>query len=242
MLIRDDGSQDQATLLPKRVRAPLPVAPRQKKAAKPSLQVEAYERIKHSIITVQLRPGEYLKECLLSERLALGRTPVHQAINRLMLEGLVQVIPRKGIRVSPVSMEEILDIIEVRLLNETYCASLAAARADEHDIASMENILKRAEAASPTGDTALQMTLDREFHDALSMASKNQVIGELMRGLHTRSLRFWFLSLRSSEHHSAVQHEHREILDAIQRRNPQEAAEAVRRHIESFRRNLSKTV
>ncbi|MBN9428553.1 MAG: GntR family transcriptional regulator [Burkholderiales bacterium] len=217
------------------------VAPRRRgAAAKPVLNVEAYEQLKHAIITLRFKPGEYLNAARVSELLGIGHTPVQQAINRLKLEGLVDILPRKGVIVKPVTLDEILNIIDVRLVNETYCARLAAARADEADIADLESILRDAQAAAARGDTDLQMVLDREFHGVLARASKNSVLGELMRGLHDRSLRFWFISLRSPEHHLLVHDEHAAILQAIKARDPEAAGEAVRRHIESFRHNIGR--
>src|ERR1700757_1191412 len=99
-----------------------------------SLLETAYEKIKQQITACEFRPGDYLNEAELSERLGIGRTPVHQAIDRLMMEGLVQVMPRKGIIVTPVSLEDVLQTIDVRLLNECHCARLAAERAGEVDI------------------------------------------------------------------------------------------------------------
>src|SRR5215831_6174202 len=108
-----------------------------------SLRDAAYDAIKHRIITCAFRPGEYVNELQLSSALKIGRTPVHQALDRLMIEGMVEVIPRKGVIVKPVSLNEVLQIIEVRLINECYCASLAAERANNSDIADLADVLRR---------------------------------------------------------------------------------------------------
>lgn len=73
-----------------------------------SLRARAYEEIKRRIITLRYEPGAYLNEARVSEQLGIGRTPVHQALDRLMLEGMVEVIPRKGVVVRPVSLDEVL--------------------------------------------------------------------------------------------------------------------------------------
>src|SRR5262244_3829138 len=102
-----------------------------------SLRETAYEAIKHRIITCAFRPGEYINELQLSALLKIGRTPVHQALDRLMMEGMVEVIPRKGVIVKPVSLNEVLQIIEVRLINEPYGARLAADHADDTDLSEL---------------------------------------------------------------------------------------------------------
>src|ERR1700753_983499 len=83
-----------------------------------SLLDTAYDEIKRRITICAFRPGYYLNEAEISTMLGIGRTPVQHAIDRLMVEGLVQVMPRKGIIVKPVSLDEVMQTIEVRLLNE----------------------------------------------------------------------------------------------------------------------------
>jgi len=207
-------------------------------AASSSLRDTAYEAIKHSIITCALKPGEYVNEAQLCVTFGIGRTPVHQALDRLMHDGLVQVIPRRGVIVKPVSLDEVMQIIDVRLLNETYCARLAAERADQAHIEEMADILARARTA---GRNVKQlMELDREFHATLARAAANDVLSELLGRLHERALRFWFISLNAPEHHVKVQDEHEAILAAVKKRNGAAAEAAMRRHIESFRRNVAR--
>ena len=203
-----------------------------------SLLDAAYEQIKRHITACDFRPGDYLNEAELSARLGIGRTPVHQAIDRLMMEGLVQVMPRKGIIVTPVSLDDVLQTIDVRLLNECHCVRLAAERASEDDIRSLGDILARAEAELPGRNSERLMRLDREFHGALAQSARNAVLADILGRLHDKSLRFWILSLNTPGHHARVHAQHRAILDAIRAHDPAAAERAMREHIEDFRRNL----
>jgi DNA-binding GntR family transcriptional regulator len=220
---------------PKRRRA---VGPNSNAGLLRSLSDEAYEVIKHRIITCELKPGEYVNEASLSAELNLGRTPVHQALGRLRLEGMVEILPRKGVIVKPVSLDEVLQIIEVRLLSEVHCAGLAAERAEGRDIAEMESILKRAEASAKSRDIERMMLLDREFHVVIARAARNAVLADILLKLHERSLRFWMISLTAPGHHRAVQDQHEAILSAIRGGDPAAAQTAMRNHIESFRKNI----
>jgi DNA-binding GntR family transcriptional regulator len=204
-----------------------------------SLRDAAYQAIKHRIITCAFRPGEYINELQLSALLDIGRTPVHQALDRLMVEGMVEVIPRKGVIVKPVSLNEVLQIIEVRLINEPLGARLAAEHANDADLAEMAEVLKRAKHWAGLRNVENLMLLDREFHLLIARAAKNDVLTELLRNLHERSLRFWFISLNAPTQYQLVQDEHATILDAIRRRDADKADAAMRRHIESFRKNVS---
>jgi DNA-binding GntR family transcriptional regulator len=205
-----------------------------------SLRDLAYEAIKHRIITCAFKPGEYVNEARVAAILGLGRTPVHQAIDRLMLDGMVEVIPRKGVIVKPVSLDEVMQIIETRLIVEPQGVGLAAARADETDFAALADVLGRAQQWTAVRNVEQMMLLDREFHHGLARAARNDVFADILRKLHERSLRFWFISLTDTSHHSAVQEEHQAILRALRARDPEAAEAAMRLHIESFRGNVAR--
>jgi DNA-binding GntR family transcriptional regulator len=213
--------------------------PKARSGAAASLRDTAYEAIKHRIITCAFRPGEYINELQLSAMLKIGRTPVHQALDRLMVEGMVEVIPRKGVIVKPVSLNEVLQIIEVRLINEPYGARLAAEHANDADLAELADVLKRAKHWAALRNVDNMMLLDREFHLLIARAAKNSVLTELLRNLHDRSLRFWFISLNAPSQYETVQTEHAAIFEAIVQRNGDSAEAAMRRHIESFRSNVT---
>src|SRR5712691_4662276 len=112
-----------------------------------SLRDAAYEAIKHRIITCKYKPGECINEASVSALLGLGRTPVHQALDRLMLEEMVQVIPRKGVIVKPVILHDVMQMIDVRLINETQCARLAAERAEDIHIEKLTAVVRQARQA-----------------------------------------------------------------------------------------------
>jgi DNA-binding GntR family transcriptional regulator len=205
-----------------------------------SLRDEAYDAIKHRIITCEFRPGEYVNELQLSALLKIGRTPVHQALDRLMVEGMVEVIPRKGVIVKPVSLNEVLQIIEVRLINEPFGARLAATHANDADLSELADVLMRAKHWASLRNVENMMLLDRDFHLLIARAAKNDVLTELLRNLHERSLRFWYISLNAPAQHETVQAEHVAILDAVRQRSPDGAQAAMRHHIESFRSNVTR--
>ena len=203
-----------------------------------SLADIAYEEIKLMIIAMELHPGEYLNEAQLSNALGIGRTPVHQAITRLALDGMIEIIPRKGVIIKSVSLNEILQIIDVRILNEVHCVRLAAKNADKTDIEQLEDILRRSEIAANERDFKQLMLLDKEFHLSLSRASKNIELAAILQRLHDRSLRFWFISLTNAKHFRAVLKEHAEIYSAIKNQDADLAEQKIREHIISFKEQI----
>lgn len=207
-----------------------------------SLREQAYAAIKQRIITLKYKPGEFLNEAAVVHELGIGRTPVHQALNRLMLEGMVDVIPRKGVIVKPVSLDGAMQIVEARLGVEPYCAELAANRVEQKHMDRMTEILGRAGPLMERRDIEGLMELDRDFHQGIARAAGNDVLREILRNLHERSLRFWFVSLNNDVHLRSVRREHEAILDAIGAHDAERAAMRMREHIRAFGENISQRI
>lgn len=206
------------------------------------LRASAYEAIKRRIISLKYRPGAYLNASQVSAELGLGRTPVNQALSRLVHEGMVEVIPRKGVIVRPVSLEEVMAIIDARMVNELHCVRLAVERASDAELDELEAIVARAESHTPNRDIEALMLLDREFHIRLSRASRNPALAEILLSLQERSLRFWFVSLSDEEHLEAVQREHHAIVECLRARDAEGIGAAMRAHIDSFRTTIMKSL
>ncbi|ACA19364.1 transcriptional regulator, GntR family [Methylobacterium sp. 4-46] len=198
----------------------------------------AYRRLKGDILALRLKPGEALNEAALCAEFGIGRTPVNKALHRLMHEGLVRILPRKGVLVQPLSMDEFAQLVEVRRLTEPACAARAAERIGAADLARLDAVLAEAPAA-PSPDLDPIIEADRRFHAAIAAASGNRVLAEVLDGLHGRSVRFWALSLGTGQHLAEVAVEHAAIRDALARRSPSDAAAAMTAHIESFARTLA---
>lgn len=209
---------------------------------KPLLRDQAYETLKAQIVRCDLRPGEAITVTDVAHALNLGRTPVIQAIDRLAVDGLVVVMPRKGVVVSPVSMNDIIEIVQIRTLNEGQAARWAAERATSNDIDRMARNVDETWEAAHKGTVIDVIDLDREFHRLLIGAAQNAILAEFLGNLHDRSLRFWFLSLRAPDHNIRVCEQHAAIVEAIQSRDPDGAEKAMRDHITAFSRNLNEQI
>jgi len=225
-------AEDAAGELPLRGRRPRPA----------SLADAAYERIKLGIISLRYRPGAYVNEAQLCTDLEFGRTPVHHAVMRLALDGLLEIVPRKGIIVRPISLQEVMGSVEVRLFNEPAAARMVAERGTEDELAALASCLKRAERLVGSRNIMGLMNADREFHSILARASRNKLLEQILQRLHEQSLRFWFISLSDPAHIKGVESEHWAVVRALQARDPVAAEAAMRTHIESFRDHIRTSV
>jgi DNA-binding GntR family transcriptional regulator len=202
------------------------------------LSVQAYEAIREKIVTLFFSPGQYLNEAAICEVLGLGRTPVHQALQRLQAEGLVEVIPRKGVIIQPDSIGQILDTLDARLVIEAELARRAAELATDKDAAELERILAIATRRHGGGAIDAFVESDRALHGKIAAMSGNQVLGDFARTLHERSTRFWYLHLWQTIEPVGSGKQHRAIVDAVRARDGAAAAAAMRTHILSLRERL----
>ncbi len=199
-----------------------------------ALKDKAYEIIKNKIITCEYQPGQCINEVLIANKIGIGRTPVHQALDRLRLEGMVEVMPRKGVIVKPVALSAFMQMIEVRAASECLCVRLAAVRASDDDVRTLRYVANRARAALTRQDINMLMSLDREFHEALAEAAKNDELAEILRRLHEQSLRFWFIAFKRHGH-APLEPRHDALVDAVERRDCDFAEAVIRQHMEAFR-------
>jgi GntR family transcriptional regulator, rspAB operon transcriptional repressor len=159
-----------------------------------------------------------------------------------MLEGLMQIMPRKGVIVQSISLDEVLQILEARLINEVYCIELATERATNQQLSAMQALLASADVLTRAWDREKLMNLDREFHRMISQAACNSVIDDILRALHKRSLRVWFIAVGDDLQLRRIAEEHRAIIEAIKGRNRRQAAAAMRSHIESSRDHIVRAI
>lgn len=205
---------------------------------KPSLTDKAYAAIKRRIMTLEFHPGQYINEAEVCHLLKMGRSPVHHAMHRLALEGLVEIIPRKGVFVRSDSLNEILELMEARWVIESHCAGLAAERATPKDVEAMEKLLHAGRKHLSAQAMEEFMQVDRAFHTAVAQAAGNNVLRNTLNLLHERLGRIWFFRVWQRGDFESTQSEHEAIFVAIKRGEKERAVAATHEHITSLRRRI----
>ena len=203
-----------------------------------SLTQRAYAEIRHRIITLGFRPGEFLNESTICQLLDIGRTPVHEALHLLKLEGLVEIIPRKGVLIRPDSLNDVIALLEARMIIEPQCMGLAAERAQAHHLKVLDDLLQATRRAIEQGDRAEFMSLDSRFHDELVTAASNTMLADVMRLLHQRASRIWHLQVWSDEDLKLTKLEHEAIFKAVKRGDREAAVAAAQTHLTSLKRRI----
>ena len=195
----------------------------------------AYERLKEAIRDGALRPGEALPESRVSAALQISRTPVREALQKLAQEGLVQILPNRAVTVAEPSLPDALNVLHVRSLIEPEIVRLVAEAITPEALGALQEAVADMTAAAEAGDRAAWSKADTVYHETLSSACPNALLGKL--GLQMRN-RIHFLATDAQTTAARLvtcTEEHRVVAEAIAEGDGEKAQEAMREHIHQLR-------
>lgn len=201
------------------------------------LSDKAYQLIRHKIITLELSPKTAIDEQTLIEDLQVGRTPIREALQRLVADGLVFLAPRRGMFVSEVSITDLQKVFELRLVLEAFCARLAAQRATDAQLAAMKALVVQL-AKTPDADSSALMSIDEQFHELLYQSADNEFLADTLRRLHAQSFRIWHLVLDRLGSVRGAMEQHVAIALALEARDGALAESLVQEHISQFQHQI----
>jgi DNA-binding GntR family transcriptional regulator len=198
-----------------------------------SLADQAFYAIRELIVTLELAPGAVINERELTERLAIGRTPVREALRRLSQEKLVEVYPRRGIFVTTVDVRDLARLCEVRAVLEPEAARLASERATQPDLDELGDLLNELGVNKARDDKAL-IDLDQRIHRTVYRCTHNHFLEATLEEYYALALRIWMLALEETGELQAAVLEHRSLLEAVALGKGEVAARIMRDHVEHF--------
>ena len=178
------------------------------------------------IVTLQVAPGASVSEQALAGRLGMGRTPIREALQRLAREGLVSVLPRRGILVTGIDVGRQLRLLEVRRELERLIARSAARRATAAERDAFRAVADAFERAANVNDDKAFMRTDREFNSLCSAASHNEFAAGAMQLMHSLSRRFWYIHYRQAADMPLTAKLHADIARAIAAGDEERSARA----------------
>jgi DNA-binding GntR family transcriptional regulator len=200
---------------------------------KPSLVDDAYRKLKAAIRQNEFPPGYQGSEQEIASRLGMSRTPVHEAVIRLQEEGLVRVLPRRGVVVCAISAEDMREIYDVIIALEAASAELLAERSPPERLATARELdlaNKAMETALKNHDLAAWADADEVFHRLLIEHTRNQRLLRMYHTIMDQSHRARMVTLRIRPRPEGSVKEHRSIADAIKRGSPAEARQRAKEH------------
>ncbi|TCT05435.1 DNA-binding GntR family transcriptional regulator [Tepidamorphus gemmatus] len=189
-----------------------------------SQRARAYHEIRRRILANELQPGVQMLETEVADLLGMSRTPVREALIRLAEEGLVEVRPRHGMRVKPVSPQDMREIYDVLTSLEATAAALAARRPlSGEELAGLEAAVAEMDEALECDDLKRWAEADQRFHDLLVIGSGNRRLQDIVGTLRDQAHRVRMATLALRPKPVESNNDHRAVVEAI-RRGDAEAA------------------
>jgi DNA-binding GntR family transcriptional regulator len=174
-----------------------------------------YDTLRHDIIEMTIAPGEALDEVRLSQRFAMSRTPVREALVRLEAEGLVTSLSNRNTVVTPIDFARVPAYFDALVLMYRVTTRLAAERRTDADLAAIRRQQDAYARAADDGDVFAKIAINRDFHLAIAEAGRNPYYVDFFRRLLDEGRRLLRLYYSSYDDHQPYRHVHDEIIDAI---------------------------
>lgn len=195
----------------------------------------AYDAIKQAIVENIYKPDTLLVERTLCAALGISRTPVREALKRLCFEGYVVSIPEKGMFVSKIRLEDMIEIYEIREALEKMAIRLLVERKNNDVVKQLEECFDSHERAFKAGTFDIAMHKDVEFHHIYVKGCRNKRLADYLMTIYDQNDRLAFSISEYPEVVSFFMEQHRKILSAVKASDPTLAALSVEEHIVSVK-------
>lgn len=211
-----------------------PLQPPWPAAISPSatLSEKVYRAFKQDLIHGVYQAGEALSEKDLAKRYRGSRTPVREAVVRLHNERLIRIVPNRGYFVSQITLQVLNDIYEYRCAIECVAAELAAAKgADQELLGKLSDLSQVTCTPEDRASCVRFIEADSLFHITIARLSRNQMLMQAVSEARSQMERIMYAAIDINYYGEAPGREHREILKAIQERDPERARQRMYEHI-----------
>ncbi|WP_267213994.1 GntR family transcriptional regulator [Chelatococcus asaccharovorans] len=196
-----------------------------------SIVERVYAQLRELAIRFELLPGDRVNEVELARRFGVSRTPLREALNRLVSDGFLVFVAGKGFFRRSLDVKEVFDLYEMRQKLEIALAELAVERATEEQLQEIRDFLAVSRKEDPARTVNDLVALDEAFHERMAALSGNAEMQHTLRAINAR---IRFIRWVNMEHgrRTQTQSEHSAILDAVAARNPELARTMLQAHID----------
>ena len=207
-----------------------------------TLSAAIVDQLRQSILDGTYPAGTQLRQDALGETYGVSRIPVREALFQLEAEGLVRIFPQKGAVVSELSLDEINDVFDLRLLLEPRMLAQSAPRFEARDLDELDDIQKRFEKAIKARNVSEWGQLNADFHMALYARASQPRTKAIVAALLQTSDRYTRLQLSNTKAMGIAEKEHAELIALCRAREIDKACRLLERHIDAVRADLVQVV
>jgi DNA-binding GntR family transcriptional regulator len=207
-----------------------------------SLGSQAYQELRRIILEGQISPGKRMNEGELAKALGISRTPIREAINRLEKEGLVEIFPQRGAFVIQFTEKDVYELFLIRENMEGLAARLAAEKMTPASLEKLEACVKGFREPFQEKDIERYSREDFKFHQTIVLFSDARRLIKLVSSLHDHIRMFRLTTRGVADRMKVSLADHRRIIEAMRRKNPEEAERNMRQHIQRVRDGVMENI
>jgi DNA-binding GntR family transcriptional regulator len=196
-----------------------------------------YERLCDAIFHNEIAAGERLSVPRLASRFGVSRSPIKEAVQQLVSDGIAEAIPRRGVFVANFDYDDVLNLLDITTLLSGMAGRQAVENATDADIERLQDILEQQESAVAANDPSMYAKWDAQFHTCIVQMARNERLAYFLKILHNQIRLVSRLMFFSTAMQRASVADHKAIFRAIRARNP---ARAERELIEHVRRSKTR--
>jgi DNA-binding GntR family transcriptional regulator len=194
--------------------------------------------LRRLILNLELEPGLAISEASLMKQYNWGRTPLREACQRLAEQALLQMVPRQGVVIMPLSVFDFVEVMDAMSMVIGPAAALACKRLTETDLDALDALVDQGESAAKSGNHEAVAELDFEFHRVLADATGNRYLRNYLLHLHQVATRFNIATWKRDQDASPSLEEHRQLTELLRQRDAAKAKAAMLEHIENARQRV----
>ncbi len=180
-----------------------------------SLNDRVYQALKNEILLCRLAPGSEVSEGMLAERYRFSKAPLRNALARLRQEKLVVARGRRGNIVAPISIEDVHEVFQLRLLLEVEATRLAAGHVDAATLRTLDAEVRACHPSTGNGTDAAYREANYAFHEHVMRASRNRRLAEIVMSLIEQHERIVHFSLALKDRGVEFHHRHDDLVEAL---------------------------
>ncbi len=200
-----------------------------------SIAEKAYQRLRLAIVECRLPPGQRLTEASIAQQLQVGKTPAREALRRLVVEGLARVTPRHGYTVAPITLRDVQELFELRILIEPAASALASGRIERASLTLLKNLSRIGYAQGERDSVRKFVRANTVFHAHIAYLSGNCRFAQLVTQLLSESERLINFGVLLHPQSERTVDEHRRLIEALAGGDAAAARRIMEEHVQTTR-------
>lgn len=203
------------------------------KLRRSTYHVQVADMLRDLIMTGKLKEGDKVNEAGLCDTMGISKTPLREALRVLSVEGLIELVPNRGAFVTQPMLDEITEMFDVMELLEGFCARSACEKLDDTSFARLEKLHLELEKYYRLCNQAEYVRINNQYHTFLQELAGNRALNQIVTGLRKKILLYRFQSLNQPHRFEESIREHRHLIEAFRKREPEKAEALMQMHMKN---------